>query len=316
MPKRKETTAAPTTLIEAIRHFSDLDVAHDFVVKMRWPHGACCPRTNCGSMDVTYMANRRIWQCRDCRKQSSVKVGTIFEDSPIGFDKWLPAMWMIAGDRNGISSTELARSIGVTQKTAWFMLHRIRLAMKHKSLTLLKGEIEADETFVGGRIRATHRTPTDELKLKHGPATGKTTVFGMLEHGNPSQVRAMIVPDHKRSSLLPHIQENVAAGSALYTDALRSYRNLGQEYSHAYVDHMIEYVKGNVTTNRIENFWSCLKRTIHGTYIAPRPFHLEAYVDEQVFRFNNRELPDGARLDVAPRRSREQTCDVQAVKGR
>jgi transposase-like protein len=300
MPKKKPaTTTLPTTLAEAIRYFADQDVAHAFVTKLRFPNGVACPRMGCGSANVGYISTRRMWQCKDCKKQSSVKVGTIFEDSPIGFDKWLPAMWMVAGDRNGISSCELARSLGVTQKTAWFMLHRIRLAMKHRTLAPMAGEIEADETFVGGRVRATNRTATGEMKLAHGPATGKTTVFGMVQRGNPSQVRAMVVPDHKRSTLLPKIRENVAVGSTIYTDALRSYRNLGPEYSHAWIDHMVTYAEGNVTTNRVENFWACLKRTIHGTYIAPRPFHLEAYVDEQVWRFNNRELPDGARLEAA-----------------
>lgn len=298
MKQKAKGKRGPTTLVEAIRHFANPDVAHAFVVKLRFPNGVACPRKGCGSADVGYISTRRMWQCKDCKKQSSVKVGTIFEDSPIGFDKWLPAMWMLAGDRNGISSCELARAIGVTQKTAWFMLHRIRLAMKAKSiLAPLRGEVEADETFVGGKKRATHVTKLGHLKSAHGPATGKTTVFGMIERGQPSRVRAMVVPDHKRASLLPRIRENVLPGSMLYTDALRSYRNLGPDYSHAFIDHMLTYVEGRVHTNTIENFWSCLKRTLHGTYIAPRAFHLDAYLDEQVFRFNNRELPDGARLE-------------------
>ncbi|GAC1392025.1 MAG: IS1595 family transposase [Vulcanimicrobiaceae bacterium] len=302
MPK---PLAPPTTLIEAITYFADQDRAHEFVVKLRFPNGVACPRMGCGSTNVGYISTRRMWQCKDCKKQSSVKVGTIFEDSPIGFHKWLPAMWMIGGARNGISSCELARAIGVTQKTAWFMLHRIRLAMKHKSIAPpLSGEVEADETFVGGRYRSRFFSKSGHRKLEHGPATGKTTVFGMVERGSSeagkrSRVRAMVVPDHKRSSLLPHIRQNVLPGSMLYTDALRSYRNLGPEYHHAFIDHMVTYVEGRVHTNTIENFWSCLKRTLHGTYIAPRAFHLDAYVDEQVFRFNNRELPDGARLEAA-----------------
>jgi transposase-like protein len=302
--KKKPADSLPTTLAEAIRYFADADRAHDFVTKLRFPNGvACpaCPRMGCGSAAVGFIATRRMWQCKDCKKQSSVKVGTIFEDSPIGFDKWLPAMWMLAGDRNGISSCELGRALGITQKTAWFMLHRIRLAMKHKSLSPpLSREVEADETFVGGKVKATKRQPgRSRAFLEHGPATGKTTVFGMVERGNPSRVRAMVVPDHSKASLVPRIRENVAPGSMLYTDALRSYRNLGPDYSHAFVDHMVTYVEGRVHTNTIENFWACLKRTVHGTYIAPRPFHMEAYVDEQVFRFNNRELPDGARLEEA-----------------
>jgi transposase-like protein len=302
MAKRKKPSH-PTTLLEAVVHFSDPDAAHDFLTGLRFPNGVACPRIGCGSAAVTFMASRRLWQCKDCRKQSSVKVGTIFEDSPISLSKWLPAMWMLAGDRNGISSCELSRAIGVTQKTAWFMLHRIRLAMKHGGIKApLSGEVEADETFVGGRVRGTWNPVQGRRFLAHGPATGKTTVFGMVERGSrnkPSQVRAMVVPDHKRRTLQPLIRNNVLPGSVLYTDALRSYRDLGPEYMHAFVDHMVTYVEGRVHTNTIENFWACLKRGLHGTYIAPRAFHLEAYVDEQVWRFNNRELSDGARMRSA-----------------
>lgn len=183
MPAAKpRNTSGPTTLQEAIVHFADPDRAHAFVQNLRFPNGLACPREGCGSTNVGTIATRRMIQCRDCQKQSSVKVGTIFEDSPIGFDKWLPAMWMLASDRNGVSSHELSRAIGVTQKTAWFMLHRIRLAMKERSLSPLMGEVEADETFIGGKTRATKINPSPfggKRQLKHGPATGKTTVSGM-----------------------------------------------------------------------------------------------------------------------------------------
>jgi transposase-like protein len=183
MPAAKShDPTSPRTLREAIIYFADVDRAHAFVVGLRFPNGVACPRMGCGSADVGYIQTRRMWQCKDCKKQSSVKVGTIFEDSPIGFDKWLPAMWMLAGDRNGISSHELGRAIGVTQKTAWFMLHRIRLAMKAKSLTPpLSGEVEADGTFVGGKTRSAYTTILGFKKSAHGPGTGKTTVFGMAE---------------------------------------------------------------------------------------------------------------------------------------
>jgi transposase-like protein len=292
----------PTTLLEAVRLFADKQVAHDFFVKQRFPNGIACPRMGCGSADVVAIKNRNAWRCRECNRQFTVKVGTVFEDSPIGFDKWLPVMWLITANRNGISSYEVARGIGVTQKTAWFMLHRLRLAMKADDMEMLSGVVEADETFVGGKQRATHVTALGFKKSKHGPATGKTTVFGMVERGRNKRVRAFVVPDHKRASLLPHIQANVEPGSFLYTDALRSYRNLGPDYAHAFVDHMVEYVNGHVHTNTIENFWSCLKRTVKGTYICPRPFHMGAYVDEQVYRFNVREENDAERF-------------VQALKG-
>lgn len=302
MPKRKPaaTTTHPTTLVEAIRYFADADRAHAFIAALRFPNGLACPRNGCGSANVGTIATRRMIQCRECKKQSSLKVGTIFEDSPVGFDKWLPAMWMLAGDRNGVSSYELSRSIGVTQKTAWFMLHRIRLAMRERNLSPLTGEVEADETFVGGKQRGTKVAGMGWRRLAHGPATGKATVFGIVQRGDgkrKSRVRAMVVPNHKASSLLPVIYKNVVPGSVLYTDALRSYRQADRDYVHEFVDHSLRFAEGRVHTNTIENFWSCVKRTLHGTYIAPRAFHLNAYLDESVFRFNNRELPDAARLE-------------------
>ena len=303
MPKRKPSNpASPTTLVEAIRYFSDMDRAHAFIVALRFPNGPACPRMGCGSANVGYIQTRRMWQCKDCKKQSSVKVGTIFEDSPIGFDKWIPAMWMLAGDRNGISSHELSRAIGVTQKTAWFMLHRIRLAMRERSLSPLTGEVEADETFVGGVARTSWKARSGFVKLQHGPATGKATVFGMVQRrhdGKLSQARAMVVPNHKAKTLIPEIYRNIVPGSVLYTDALRSYRQADHDYIHRFIDHSLRFAEGRVHTNTIENFWSCVKRTLHGTYIAPRAFHLNAYLDESVFRFNNRDLPDAARLEEA-----------------
>jgi transposase-like protein len=243
MPKRKQpTTTTPTTLREAIVYFSDPDRAHAFVSKLRFPNGLACPRTGCGSANVGTIATRRMIQCRECKKQSSVKVGTIFEDSPIGFDKWLPAMWMLAGDRNGISSHELARAVGVTQKTAWFMLHRIRLAMRERNLSPLTGEVEADETFVGGKQHHTGRTSLGFHSMKGGPGAGKATVFGMVERKQPgkrNRVRAQVVPNHKASCLIPVIYRNALPGSMVYTDALRSYRQLDRDYVHEFIDHSL-----------------------------------------------------------------------------
>lgn len=293
-----EPTATPAlnTLLEAVAYFADADRAHAYAVDLRWPNGVGCPRMGCGSMDVIAIRTRKIWRCRECRRQFSVRVGTIFEQSPIPFTKWLPAIWFLANTKNGTSSHELGRALGVTQKTAWFMLHRIREAMKADHPAPFSGTVEADETFVGGKQKATRWSEgAGRMVAAHGPATGKTTVFGIAQRGKPSQVRAMVVPDHKRVSLLPHIRANVVPGSVLYTDALRSYRGI-PEYQHAFIDHMLTYCEGRVHTNTIENFWSCLKRTLHGTYIAPRGFHLDAYLDEQVFRFNEREDNDGGRF--------------------
>jgi transposase-like protein len=289
----------PTTLLEAVAHFSDPDRAFEYAVKLRWPHVVACPRMGCGSAAVQFIKTRKIWRCKECKRQFTVKVGTIFEDSPIPFTKWLPAIWFLANTKNGTSSHELGRALGVTQKTAWFMFHRIREAMKTDDGAAFKGEVEADETFVGGKTRTGHITKSGFRKLEHGPATGKTTVFGMIERSEQpkkSRVRAFVVPNHKASVLLPKIYSNVQVGSMIYTDALRSYRALAPDYVHAFVDHSIRYVEGRVHTNCIENFWSCLKRAIKGTYIAPRPFHLDRYLDEQVFRFNAREGNDADRF--------------------
>ncbi len=284
--------------------FADKTVAHDFFVRMRFPNGVACPRHGCGSADVVKITNRHEWRCRECGRQFSVKMGTVFESSPIGFDKWLPAMWLLANSRNGVSSHELGRSLGVTQKTAWFMLHRLRLALKADNSEQFAGAVEADETYVGGKQRATMTTALGFKRLAHGPGEGKATVFGLLERSTegsrkPSRVRAMVVKDRKRMSLLPAIRNNVLPGSVLYTDAWQPYRSTQRDYTHFYIDHAVKYVEGHITTNRIENFWSCLKRTLHGTYIAPRAFHLQAYVDEQVYRFNVRDQKDDTRFTAA-----------------
>lgn len=292
---------SPTTLLEAVSYFADPERAHDHFVRVRWPHGIACPRMGCGNAEVLKLTSkaRPRFRCKECKRDFTAKVGTIFEDSPIPLTKWMPAIWMLANCKNGISSCELARALGITQKTAWFMLHRIRVAMDIAPDKPLTGIVEADETFIGGKQRNKHgntkRTVTGHKKLMHGPATGKTTVLGMVERGNPSQVRAMVIPDHSKRSIVPHLYANILPGSLLYTDALRTYRNL-PAFQHEFVDHMIEYVKGNVHTNTIENFWNCLKRTLNGTYIAPRPFHLNAYVAEQVFRFNERDGKDADRF--------------------
>jgi transposase-like protein len=179
------------------------------------------------------------------------------------------------------------------------MLHRIRETMKDENPPMLAGEVEADETFVGGVARTSWKARSGFLKLEHGPATGKATVFGMVQRGagkGKSRARPMVVPNHKATSLIPRIYENLKPGSTLYTDALRSYRQTDRDYIHEFIDHSLAYLEGRVHTNTIENFWSCVKR-IHGTtYIAVRPFHLDEYLDEQVFRFNAREGNDADRF--------------------
>jgi transposase-like protein len=279
----------PQTLIEAIRYFADPDVCLEFMVKMRWPSGiVTCPR--CDSDRVGFIATRRTWQCKGCKKQFSVKLGTIFEDSPLGMDKWLPAVWLIANCKNGISSHELARDLGITQKSAWFMLHRIRLAMQGKSSAdaFMRGTVEADETFIGGKARNMHK---GKRKAKGTGTVGKAVVMGLLERntGGTSQVRVKHVANTKRSSVQAEVKANVYRGSEVHTDALASYTGLDAEYVHKVVDHAECYVKDHVIhTNGLENFWSLLKRSIKGTYVSVQPFHLFRYLDEQAFRFNKR----------------------------
>lgn len=285
-----EKPALPTTLLEAIRYFGDLDICTEFVAKLRWPDGAICPR--CGGTQHSYLTTRRLWKCRECKKQFSVKVGTIFEDSPLGLDKWLPSVWLIANSKNGISSHELARALGVTQKSAWFMLHRIRLAMQTGSFEKLSGTVEVDETFIGGKARNMHKAER-ERKITGTGGKDKTVVAGMLNRGG--EVRATVIPDRKRSTLQSQVRENVQPGANVYTDALEAYNGLA-EFAHETVDHAEQYVNGQIHTNGIENFWALLKRGLHGTYVSVQPFHLFRYLDERVFTFNERELTDLGRF--------------------
>ncbi|HEX6773841.1 MAG TPA: IS1595 family transposase [Acidobacteriaceae bacterium] len=293
---------SPKTLVEAIKYFSDEQVCINAIASMRWPNGVRCP--DCRTGDPYYIKTQKRWKCRDCRRQFSVKVESIFEDSPISLTKWLPALWLLANCKNGISSYELARDLGVTQKTAWFMLHRLRLAMKKPDFgTKLGGnsggEVEVDESFVGGKLRNMHRSRAMKLaatKRSQGYATGvhhenKTAVLGILDRES-RQVRAKVVADVKRETLQTQILKNVKYGSRVYTDQAVAYDTLHRRYIHDTVNHADTYVKDRVHTNGLENFWSLMKRNLSGTYVAVEPFHLDRYLDEQVFRFNNRATKD------------------------
>src|SRR6267154_6116818 len=289
----------PNSLAEAIRYFADPDTSLTFLASLRWPKGVTCP--TCDGKDPGFLKTRRIWKCRDCGRQFSVKLGTIFEDSPIGLDKWLPALWLLANAKNGISSYELARGLGVTQKTAWFMLHRIRAAMESKTFRKLSGDVEADESFIGGLAKFMHQSKRKRMVRGTG-GMDKTAVFGVLERstpGKPSHVIAQVVTRIRKRDLHAKVQALVEAGADPHTDALRSYRGLEETYRHHVIDHAVAYVEGKVHTNGLENFWSLLKRTIKGTYISIDPFHVPAYLAEQVHRFNNRGTNDRGRfLDV------------------
>ncbi len=198
----------PQTLVEAIRHFADPDVALATMVELRWPEGVCCP--TCGRNDVRFIATRRVWECKSVhpKKQFSAKLGTIFEDSPLSLDKWFVAIWMIANCKNGVSSYEVHRALGVTQKTAWFMLHRIRLAMETGSFIKSDGEFEADETFVGGKAANMHKSRKAKTILGTG-ATGKAVVMGVLRRGSQAEhskvVVAKHVPNNRRAEILPRV---------------------------------------------------------------------------------------------------------------
>jgi transposase-like protein len=292
-------TKRPETLIEAIRFFTDADNCHNFATLLHWPDGVVkCP--TCGRDDVRFVSTRRIWECKSVhtKKQFSAKIGTIFEDSPIGLDKWFAAVWMIANDKNGISSYEMARSLGVTQKSAWFMLHRIRLAMQSKDYTKLDGTIEVDETFIGGKARFMHRSRNHAAINGVGPL-GKTAIVGLLDRHGPdghSVIKATVIKDRKLKTLNGLVRKHVEPGSEVFTDALQSYNGLEHEYIRGVVDHAETYVEGNVHTNGIENFWTLLKRALKGTYVSVEPFHLFRYLDEEAFRFNNRQTTDGERF--------------------
>lgn len=292
----KTETALPKTLIGAIRYFADPDVCLAFVANLRWPDGPVCPR--CGGVEPLFLKTRRLWKCRACQKQFSVKVGTIFEDSAIGLDKWLPALWMVVNCKNGVSSYEIARALGVTQKTAWFMTHRIRLAMQTRTFNKLSGEVEIDETFIGGRARFMHKSKRAK-KIKGTGGVGKAAVMGLLERHGPdghSVVKLKMVPSVGSDALLPEVQKHVASGSEVFTDEWRSYRGLEADYIHKVIDHAESYAEGKIHTNGLENFWSLLKRGIKGTYVCVEPFHLFRYLDEQAYRFNTRKVGDGLRF--------------------
>jgi transposase-like protein len=282
----------PKTLLEAVRYFSDLDVCNEYMKGIKWPSGVMvCPK--CGGNEIGEIKTRKMLKCRGCKKQFSYKVGTIFEDSPLGLDKWFVAVWCVTNDKNGISSYELARALGVTQKSAWHMLHRIRLAMQDDSQEQLSGTCEADETFVGGKAKNMHRDKR-KAKIKGTGGAGKAIVQGVLERGG--RVIAGVVESARRRTLLPNVRAVVETGSTVYTDQLKSYIGLEDEYLHETIDHAKEYVRGSVHTNGMENFWSLLKRSLNGTYIAVMPWHLSKYVDEQAFRYNERKGTDADRF--------------------
>lgn len=293
----------PQTLIDAVAYYRDPKTCFEQMLAVKWPDGKItCPK--CGGDKIGVIRTRQMLQCnsvageKKCGKQFSVKVGTICEDSPLPLWHWLVAVWSIANAKNGISSCELARALGVTQKTAWFMLMRIREAMKTKTARKMRGTIEGDETFIGGKAKNMHADRRERLIRGRG-AVGKAIVQGLLQRGDDkriSQFRGFVVGNTEEYTLCPNVWRNVEAGAKVYTDATPSYTSLSLRYFHSWIDHLTRYVRGSVHVNGLENFWSLFKRSIRGTYVAVAAFHLERYLDEQAFRFNERDTNDAGRF--------------------
>lgn len=290
-----EPIAAPQTLLEAAKLFSDPAIALAFMVQLRWPDGVGCPR--CGCAKVRFIKTRSVWECSENhpQKRFSIKTNTIMEDSPLSLDKWLVAIWLEANAKNSISSYEVHRSLGITQKSAWFMQQRIRLAMQSGGFfQKLSGEVEVDETLIGGRARNMHKGKRKALGRGYA---GKVAVMGLLQrHG---EVRTLVIDNTRRGTLQPKVREHVEKGTEVFTDALASYTGLDNEYIHQVIDHAECYAKGKVHTNGLENYWSLFKRCIKGTHISIEPFHLFRYLDAEAFRFNNRKVKDGDRFTKA-----------------
>jgi len=289
--------ALPKTLQTAIQYFSNEELCVQFVAKLRWPQGQPqCPA--CGSKNAMYQPQRFTWRCRECNKHYSVKQGTIFEDSPIPLHKWLAAFWLIANAKNGISSYEVHRALGITQKSAWHLGHRIRLALQNGTSEKMGGEgetIEVDETYIGGKARNMHKS----RRTGRTGGAGKQALFGLLER-NTAKVRVQMIPESWGDDVREIIKETVKPGSSIYSDEHGAYRQLDSEgFQHGFVRHAEFYVDGLVHTNGIENFWTLLKRCIRGTHVSIEPFHTFRYLDEEAFRFNERFGNDQDRFMLA-----------------
>lgn len=288
----------PTTLLGVTKYLSDPQVCIDIVKFMRWGESEPVCQ-HCGETGAYFLASRKIFKCKKCRKQFSVKMGTIFEESAVGLNKWLIAIWQLVNCKNGISSYELGKGIGVTQRTAWFMLQRIRTAMSNGTIEKMTGTIEIDEAYIGGLPKNMHQSKKARFVSRYTRQfpRNKTAVVGMVERGG--QVRAKVVHKGntlKREDVMPIIKQNIEPESHVMTDEAVMYRDLWEKYVHATINHSREYVRGNVHTNSIENFWSLLKRSIKGTYVSVSPVHLQKYVEEQVFRYNTRQGNDRERF--------------------
>ena len=334
------TEKLPETLLEAVTYFADEARAHDFFVAMRWPDGvrcALCNSVNVGKLVVStqdkpgrtlksgkviapYSVTRRVWNCKACKKQFTAKVGSIFHDSALPLSKWLPALWLVVNAKNGVSSCELARSLGVTQKTAWHMGHRIRTSIQRGGgIVRMDGVVEVDESFIGGLARNMHKDRRARA-IKGTGGAGKTAVMGLLQRHsekNPvSRIVANVVPNVRGTVLKGEIRKYVLSGAEVQTDAASGYNNMPADFVHKVVDHAETYVKDGVHTNGLENFWSLLKRTIKGTYVHCAPFHLFRYLDEQTYRFNERKEDDQTRFLNAVKTTKDRRLTYRKLTGK
>lgn len=250
----------PKTLVEAIEAYSNEDACIQYLAAQRWPDGVVvCP--TCGKPGAGYLQTQKRWQCsnRHPRRQFSIKVGTVMEDSPISLSKWLPVFWLVANCRNGISSYEIHRDLGVTQKTAWFMLQRVRLAMQDDlSGGNLAGEVEIDETFIGGKVRNMHKDK--KMRVQRTSQKGdKAIVLGIVEraaHGKQKRVRATVIADRKAASIRPEVAGIVEPGTKIYSDEFGA-SWMTDDYIHEAVNHLSEYVRGNVHTTAQRTSGAC-----------------------------------------------------------
>ena len=269
------------SLAEFLEHFKDESVCCDHFTAIRFRNGEYCP--HCGHTKVHKFSDGKRYRCAKCKQDFRIQTGTVFGESKIPLRKWFIAIYLLSNSSKGISSVQLAKHVGVTQKTAWFMDHRLRSAMKANKGQLF-GKIEADETFIGGLSKNMHKKKR-EAAIKGTGGMGKAAVFGLKSRDG--EVRATVVPSVGKTDLHREIHGSIAQGATLYTDKWVAYRGLRGYFNHETVDHTLkEYVRGDCHTNGIESFWALFKRAYHGVYHQMSPKHLQKYVDECAFRLN------------------------------